>query len=240
MALYIGPIVASLFRVYEIRELKLSQNQAAESYPVEVFRQLIQPDLYSFLTPDSKDEFWKNVRNYVVAPWTEEIVFRGCMIPPLLASGMSVLQVSLLAPLFFGVAHVHHAITRLSKGERVSSVILITIFQFLYTCLFGTYAAYAFIRTASVSAVMVSHAYCNFMGLPDLTFVRIQHPMYKYRIVILTSFLTGAFTFKWFFRSDRLLPLPSELVDMLGLMGQPAPNSNSSILNTTNDTNSNF
>ena len=211
MTLYFGPVVASLLRVHEIRKLSIQQGKPVGNYPSEVFRQLLQPDLHSFLTPDSEDEFWRNIRNYIVAPWTEEVIFRGCMIPPLLASGMTVLQVTLVAPLFFGIAHIHHAATRLSQGEHLASVIFVTAFQFLYTSLFGSYAAYAFIRTGCVLAVTVSHAYCNWMGLPDLSFVQIRHPMYRYRIVLLASFLIGVFTFKWFLKSDQLLPLPSKL-----------------------------
>ena len=219
ISLYIGPIVASLFRVHELRKLMILRGgqQSVGSYPVEVFRQLIQPDLHSFLTPETNNEFWRNMRNFVVAPLTEEIIFRGCMIPPLLAcTTLSVIQVTFIAPLFFGFAHVHHAITRLSNGEKLPSVILITVFQFVYTTLFGSYASYAFIRTGSVLAVTVSHAFCNWMGLPDLSFVQIRHPMYQYRIILLASFLVGVFTFKWFLKSDRLLPLPPVLTEMIG------------------------
>jgi prenyl protein peptidase len=219
MSLYIGPIVASLFRVHEVRKLALLRQvpgaNTVGSYPAEVFRQLIQPDLHSLLTPETTAELWRNVRNFVVAPLTEEIVFRGCMVPPLLSSGLSVLQVTFVAPLFFGIAHVHHAATRLSNGERLPSVVLVTLFQFVYTSLFGSYASYVFIRTGSVLAVTVSHAYCNWMGLPDLSFVQIRHPMYQYRIILLASFLVGVFTFKWLLKTDRLLPLPPELKGMI-------------------------
>jgi prenyl protein peptidase len=213
--LYIGPIVASLIRVIEIRKVSITHGLVVGSYPADVFRLLWQPTLHSFLTPDSKEEFWKNVRNYVVAPWTEEIIFRGCMIPPLLASGMSVVTVSVVAPLFFGFAHLHHAITRLAMGERRASVVLVTTFQFLYTFLFGMYASYAFLRTGSILAVTLSHAYCNWMGLPDMSFVQLRHPMYRYRIVLLASFLIGVFAFKRFLKSDGLLPLPPTLSRMI-------------------------
>jgi prenyl protein peptidase len=217
ISLYVGPIVASLFRVHEVRKLMILRGQSPPgSYPVEIFRQLIQPDLHSFLTPETNGEFWRNVRNLIVAPVTEEIIFRGCMIPPLLAcTQLSVIQVTFIAPLFFGFAHVHHAVTRLSNGEKLPNVILITMFQFVYTTLFGSYASYAFIRTGSVFAVSVSHAYCNWMGLPDLSFVQIRHPMYQYRIILLASFLVGVFTFKWLLKSDRLLPLPPVLKEMM-------------------------
>jgi prenyl protein peptidase len=144
--------------------------------------------------------------------------------------------VSLIAPLFFGVAHIHHAVVRLQKASSssassfrpsVSSVILMTTFQFIYTTLFGAYATYILIRTGSVLAVTVSHSYCNLMGLPDLSFfLHPNHPMYRYRVTILTSYLIGVFTFKHFllcstdetcWGSKSLLPLPSELFSMLSI-----------------------
>lgn len=230
VVLYLGPIAASLVRVYEIRKQSINNNNNSDnrgntttttmpSYPVHAFQLLLQPDLHSFLTPDSKDEFWKNMRNFVVAPWTEEVIFRGCMIPPLLASGMSVLQVTILAPLFFGVAHIHHAATRLANGERWTPVLFITLFQFVYTSLFGMYASYAFLSTGSVLAVSVSHTYCNWMGLPDLSFVQLQHPMYKYRILLLASYLIGVFAFKFLLKPSNvlllLLPHPAILPTMI-------------------------
>ncbi|XP_051130680.1 CAAX prenyl protease 2 isoform X2 [Andrographis paniculata] len=47
-------------------------------------------------------------RNYVVAPLTEELVFRACMIPLLLCGGFSAYTVILLCPIFFSLAHLNH------------------------------------------------------------------------------------------------------------------------------------
>ena len=146
--LYSGAIVASLLRVYEQRKRRKTKT----SYPQDVFRQLLYPSFASAVNPRSEGERWRNIRNFVMAPLTEELLFRGCMVPALLASGMSPLRVSVVAPLFFGVAHLHHAATRLLKGERIRPVLAMTLFQFVYTSLFGSYAAYAFIRTGSVAA----------------------------------------------------------------------------------------
>ncbi|NWZ29952.1 FACE2 protease, partial [Alectura lathami] len=52
------------------------------------------------------------LRNQVVAPLTEELVFRACMLPmlvPCTGPGPAVLA----CPLFFGVAHFHHVIEQL-------------------------------------------------------------------------------------------------------------------------------
>jgi hypothetical protein len=103
----------------------------------------------------------------------------------------------------------------LTVTERMAPILLGTLFQFIYTSFFGSYATYAFIRTGSVSAVTISHAYCNWMGPPDLSFMQARHPMYNYQTVLMTAYVIGALTSKWFFSSDQLLPLPGILTEAL-------------------------
>lgn len=215
--LYLGPIVASFLYIYDEREAAVARGQARgvskppASLPKVVFRRTIRPTLSSFLDPVTPHERWKSIRNLIVAPWTEEIVFRGCMMSALLGSGMSPVRAALVSPLFFGVAHAHHAWTKVSMGERLPQVLLVTVFQLAYTSLFGAYASYAFYRSGSVTAVSLSHAFCNLMGLPDFNFVQPEHPMYRHRHILLLSFVAGVFGFKWGFSSDRLLPQPALL-----------------------------
>nr|XP_053646484.1 CAAX prenyl protease 2-like [Cherax quadricarinatus] len=87
-------------------------------------------------------------RNQVVAPFSEEFTFRACMLPILLQC-VSPGTAIFIAPLFFGVAHLHHAVDRLRVGIDLQAVVLISSFQFLYTSVFGFYSAFLFIRTAS-------------------------------------------------------------------------------------------
>ncbi|XP_020258943.1 CAAX prenyl protease 2-like [Asparagus officinalis] len=47
-------------------------------------------------------------RNYVVAPFTDELVFRACMIPLLLCSGFNRYNIIFLSPVFFSLAHLNH------------------------------------------------------------------------------------------------------------------------------------
>jgi prenyl protein peptidase len=92
----------------------------------------------------------------------------------------------------------------------------------VYTSIFGSYAVYAFIRTGSVAAVTISHAYCNWMGLPDLSFMNILNPMHQYRTILLMAYVIGALAFKWYFTVDILLPLPSVLTEMVIYQGLEA------------------
>lgn len=107
------------------------------------------------------------VRNQVVAPATEEFVFRGCMVPllvPILGSGLTIF----VAPLFFGFAHFHHIHEKLMTTRLTLTQILpSSCFQFLYTSVYGAYSVFLFLRTGHVIAPIVAHSVCNHMGFPN-------------------------------------------------------------------------
>ncbi|KAG0173545.1 hypothetical protein DFQ28_002151 [Apophysomyces sp. BC1034] len=48
-------------------------------------------------------------RNFIVAPVTEEFVFRACVICVLYHSGFSTAYLIFVSPMYFGLAHLHHA-----------------------------------------------------------------------------------------------------------------------------------
>lgn len=58
----------------------------------------------------------------------------------------------------------------------VVSELTSVVFQLTYTTLFGWFATYSYLRTASVLPALASHAYCNVMGiyLPNVAAQR--HP----------------------------------------------------------------
>ena len=120
------------------------------------------------------------LRNYVMAPFVEEFVFRACMLP-ILTSSMGMKIGVLVCPLFFGVAHVHH-LTEWYRWRQTpfSEALLITIVQLCYTSLFGLYSAFLFVRTGHLISPVVSHMYCNIMGLPDVNAIAES----KYSVVL--------------------------------------------------------
>jgi prenyl protein peptidase len=73
-----------------------------------------------------------------------------------------------LSPLIFGLAHVHHFYEFRVTHPQVplTAAIVRSVFQFSYTYLFGIYATFLFLRTGSLLAVVIVHAFCNAMGLP--------------------------------------------------------------------------
>ena len=73
-----------------------------------------------------------------------------------------------MTPLYFGIAHVHHFYEFSLTHPHIpkSFALLNSIFQLAYTTLFGWYANFVFVRTGSLMAVVLCHAWCNWMGLP--------------------------------------------------------------------------
>ena len=76
------------------------------------------------------------LRNYIVSPFTEEFVFRSCMLP-LLVHNVGVSTAVFVTPLFFGLAHLHHIIEGLMFNESFMHLLVQHLFQFTYTYIFG-------------------------------------------------------------------------------------------------------
>jgi prenyl protein peptidase len=116
------------------------------------------------------------LRNYVVAPVSEEFAFRACMAPLLILCGrwsapaartFTPMRATWTCPVFFGLAHLHHfgeACARFGVLVAVVSVVA----QFTYTVVFGWFAAFTLLRTGSIAGAMASHAFCNVVGFPDV------------------------------------------------------------------------
>lgn len=109
--------------------------------------------------------FWRNV---LVGPFTEEFVFRSCMLP-LLVANLDYKYCIFITPLFFGLAHLHHMLESYKVNNMpLKHLIMQHLFQFAYTYIFGVYSSYLFIRTGNFFASFVSHAFCNVMGFPNI------------------------------------------------------------------------
>ncbi|KFK36523.1 hypothetical protein AALP_AA4G135300 [Arabis alpina] len=118
------------------------------------------------LAAASNISFW---RNLVVAPVTEELVFRACMIPLLLCAGFKIYTAIFLCPILFSLAHLNHFRELYIKHNRsYLKASLIVGLQLGYTVVFGSYASFLFIRTGHITAPLFAHIFCNYMGLPEL------------------------------------------------------------------------
>lgn len=194
VALYTGAIVQGVIPV-----ALYVRRQNDSPFPIlqfvkAVYATHIEPTIRS-LTFANKQGGWVTWRNIVLAPCLEEVAFRACMVPVLLASALSPTRVCWTAPLFFGVAHLHHAMQRLAEGTKPVVVAVQTIFQLSYTTLFGAYASYAYMQTQSTTAVVLAHSFCNWMGLPNFLFFQKQHILYDYRGWLLLAHLLGVASF---------------------------------------------
>ncbi|KAG9291485.1 hypothetical protein G9A89_021904 [Geosiphon pyriformis] len=114
-------------------------------------------------------------RTYIFAPLAEEFVFRCCMVPILVYSGYHPSHIIFYSPLFFGIAHLHHAWEYFVNNGRdaIAAQVAIqrAIFQLLYTTLFGWLATFLFLRTGIstfILAPFLSHSFCNIMGFPSI------------------------------------------------------------------------
>lgn len=111
----------------------------------------------------------QSLRDYVVAPVAEEFVFRACSCGLLLAGGWSHMFAGIVAPFFFGLAHFHHLIGRVRSGDyTIKQAVIAGLVQMSYTTAFGAYAGFIYFRTGHLVAPIVSHTFCNIMGLPDV------------------------------------------------------------------------
>ncbi|KAG7484956.1 hypothetical protein MATL_G00055640 [Megalops atlanticus] len=131
------------------------------------------------------------LRNQVVAPLTEELVFRACMLPMLVPCAGPTTAI-FTCPLFFGVAHFHHVIELLRfRQASVWGILFSAVFQFSYTVVFGAYTAFIFIRTGHLVGPVLCHSFCNYMGFPSLG-AALDHPQ---RLLILSCYLLGVVLF---------------------------------------------
>ncbi|KAF2767484.1 hypothetical protein EJ03DRAFT_276006 [Teratosphaeria nubilosa] len=122
---------------------------------------------------------WIGYRNVVIAPASEELVFRALTISLYLLAQVSPSRIVFTTPLIFGLAHVHHLAeylqSRTPEGRRFPPLpvwvagILRSTFQFGFTSLFGFFAAFVFLRTGSLYAASAAHSFCNWQGFPRVT-----------------------------------------------------------------------
>lgn len=122
---------------------------------------------------------WIGYRNLVIAPLSEELVFRSLTVSLWLLAKSPPSRIVFVTPLVFGLAHFHHLVeflqSRTPEGRRLPPLpiwingILRSLFQFTYTSLFGFFATFVLLRTGNIWAAVLAHSFCNWMGVPRLT-----------------------------------------------------------------------
>jgi prenyl protein peptidase len=195
---HISVLYLGVFTRYFLLAYEYNKTRHGKILPSQLLNHLYQchiNPIWNSVVDDVDGERWIVLRNLVIAPISEEIVFRSCMVPVLGSTGMKLSNVCLVAPLFFGFAHVHHATLKLHDGNDFNAVVLMTTFQFVYTSIFGAYASYVYARTNSLVAAIFCHSLCNAIGLPDVTFLQRCSNIYPHRILLISSLAVGVLGF---------------------------------------------
>ncbi|KAF9507444.1 hypothetical protein BS47DRAFT_1373896 [Hydnum rufescens UP504] len=135
---------------------------------------------------------YEGLRNYLIAPITEELVFRASIIAVALLSDTSTWRMIFLTPLWFGVAHAHHGWELYNNKGRTKSAFItfdfttkinvLLVVQLGYTTIFGWFTSFLFLRTRSAYAAFAAHMFCNFMGFPTITQDLKDFPRHKLMI----------------------------------------------------------
>eukprot|EP00928_Gymnodinium_smaydae_P004496 TRINITY_DN11522_c0_g1_i1.p1 TRINITY_DN11522_c0_g1~~TRINITY_DN11522_c0_g1_i1.p1 ORF type:complete len:351 (+),score=60.92 TRINITY_DN11522_c0_g1_i1:91-1143(+) len=145
----------------------------------------------------TKPEYpWRTLRDIVMAPLVEEIVFRACLVrlwdSALISKGIIIF----CSPLCFALAHTHHFVEHVRRYEDKSVALMQVAFQVFYTSLFGMYTTFLLLRTGSTVAVVLTHGFCNHQGFPDILFlVQKRHPLHGDRLLLGVVYLLGVAAF---------------------------------------------
>lgn len=159
--LYVGPLIDSVLYYATVAEKHLYTDMKADLFNI-----------------------W-GLRNYVFAPISEEIIYTSMIVNNYLLlypQGQCTLGTILWkVPLFFGVAHLHHAYEMHQQGlTGLLQIIFNSAMQLTYTTLFGSLTNYAFLQTGgNLWACIALHAVCNFMGFPEASRLVMHHTVVK-------------------------------------------------------------
>lgn len=157
LVLFIGPIYA------EIRQLDHCDTGSGSRRLLSLVRTMV----ISLREPN----WWMSVRNLLVAPVTEEAIFRGIVLAILLPFWSKTTAI-LLSSFLFGLMHLHHCLRSVLVTRRVCHRELVgSLVQCTYTSLFGLYAALVYVTAGNLISPILLHAFCNLNGLPNFSLI---------------------------------------------------------------------
>jgi prenyl protein peptidase len=84
------------------------------------------------------------------------------------------------------------------QKNRLSAmtIILIHLFQFSYTYIFGVYSSFLFIRTGHFIPSFITHTLCNALGIPDvMNLIDMQDGQVKRKFFYMLCYLIGLWLF---------------------------------------------
>lgn len=144
------------------------------------------------------------IRDVIVGPVTEEIVFRCCS-AVMLSQVLSLPATVFLSPLSFAVSHFHHVGDDLRKGFSLQDAMMRRSFQFGYTYIFGVFSTYLLLKTRHFAVPIIAHSICNSFGLPRILDIE-NYPKRSQKTILWVSYIAGLCGFVY------LLPRTASLV----------------------------
>lgn len=139
---------------------------------------------------------WVALRNFVLAPLSEEFVFRACLVRLCVGASFPKAAIIICAPFCFAMAHTHHFIELVRRFKDKKAALLQVAFQVFYTSLFGAYCNFLLLRTGCTPAVILCHTFCNHQGFPELGFLAASgHPLFRHRTWLGVLYLIGIVAF---------------------------------------------
>ena len=151
-----------------------------------------------------------DARALVVAPLTEEWVFRASVLPLLRLGGATPRAAVALTCAAFALAHAHHYRAHRAAGLPHGAALRAVLAQLSYTGVFGALEAALFLQAGSFAGIVLPHAFCNFVGVPSLAWLRAGAAV---RAAVGAAFVAGIAACAW------LLALGPEAA--LGLRAPP-------------------
>ena len=144
------------------------------------------------------------LRALVVAPVSEEVVFRAAALPLIIAAGASHAGATAASAMLFAAAHAHHYFEHVTQGMSPRSAARTVGMQISFTGIFALLAAHSFLRSGSLLGVVAAHALANAMGLPDCSFWTTKHhPAHWARYLVAAAYITGILGFVWLLAMDK-------------------------------------
>ncbi|KAL1239059.1 CAAX prenyl protease 2 [Trichinella pseudospiralis] len=133
-------------------------------------------------------EFFIVLRNVLLAPLCEEMVFRCCMVS-VAASCFQPFSVVLLMPIYFAAAHLHHALDKTDFVCGWRQILCVHCDRLIITYLFGVYNTFIYLRTHHFISAFVCHALCNFIGFPEPEMYYSLKARWKRSLVLYLTFI---------------------------------------------------
>eukprot|EP01062_Namystynia_karyoxenos_P002198 TRINITY_DN10778_c0_g1_i1.p1 TRINITY_DN10778_c0_g1~~TRINITY_DN10778_c0_g1_i1.p1 ORF type:complete len:342 (+),score=70.35 TRINITY_DN10778_c0_g1_i1:95-1027(+) len=140
---------------------------------------------------------WVALRNYVIGPVAEEVIFRACCCYFLFfggAVGGAGLCMTVSAFLF-ALAHVHHLFRMITAdGRSMAEGLAMVAGGLIVHSVFALFSTFLYIRTGSLTAAVIAHSYCNWLGPPHGEFLDSSRPSME-RCIIGFCYALGVVSF---------------------------------------------